>query len=144
MKLEECTAPIDKNAYRVIRPARKEDVWLPKPKEARHIAHSENFIAVKPVPASCSHMESVVGKRRGRMVVFGYAAVQPERKNKKAAWVVRCDCGNFEHRSSILRWLGTDAPDMCTECRNREFKTRGEFFPREKAKRETLQVPDMQ
>lgn len=144
MKLEECSGPIDKNAYRVIRPARKEDVWLPKPKESVQIAHSENFLKVSPIPKGCEHMSSVLGKRRDRMVIFGYSADQPKGKNAKASWVVRCDCGNFETRTQILRWLGTSAPDMCRECRNRAFLTNEKsIFSREKAARETKKVPSL-
>jgi hypothetical protein len=70
------------------------------------------------------------------MTVLGYAATQGGKK-QGAKWVVRCDCGNHEFRSHIIRWLGTEAPDMCRECRTRIYRMRGETFPKEPAKRAT-------
>lgn len=134
MKLLECSGPIDKKAYKVVKKARLEDVWTPKPKTASHIIRSENVLRTRPLPKSAKHMDVVIGKKRGRMTVVGYSEKQPS-GDKPAAWVARCDCGNFEHRTKILRWLGTDAQDMCTECRNREFLTKGSSFDREKANR---------
>lgn len=133
MNLLECSGPIDKQAARVIRKARPEDVWIPKIKETEHQRHSQNVLPTAPIPRAASQMKEVLGKRRDRLTVVGYAKEQNSRKPAK--WVVRCDCGNFEHRSSILRWLGTDARDMCLECRKRTFLTHGEWSSREKPDR---------
>lgn len=107
------------------------------PKSAPHLVQPGTVLATMPLPpmvAACMpELTRIPGKRRDRMVVVGYAADQFA--SKQAKWVVRCDCGNFEHRTRILRWLGTQAPDMCRECRNRAFKLRGEWNPRDKALR---------
>lgn len=132
-----CIGPIDKQAARVIQKARPADVWMPKPKNADHMARSENVLRIGPIPKNCNGMENVVGKRRGTLTVVGYADPQPNRASG-AAWVVRCDCGNYEHRSRILRWIGTQAHDMCSECRVRHYKSKGDWSPREKAHRSTL------
>jgi hypothetical protein len=55
-------------------------------------------------------------------------------------WVVRCDCGKYEHRTKILRWLGTDATDLCRECRRRTRILFRWWRPGEKATRATVPV----
>lgn len=138
-KLKETPLPIDRTAYRVVKKARPEDVWRPSNKPCDHIAHSNNVLPTKRPP---SNAPECVGRRRGRMVVVGYSKDQPPPKNNSnARWVVRCDCGNYEHRVRIMRWLGTHADDMCRECRNRLYKTRGYEVTGEKAKRDTSSKP---
>jgi hypothetical protein len=137
-KLLDCSGPIDKNAARVIRKARPEDVWIPKANAFDHIRHSENVLQTKPIPLASIQMAEIIGERRDRFTVIGYAADQ--NKNKPAKWVVRCDCGNYEHRSRILRWLFTEAPDMCVECRLREYLTKGYSLPREPAIRRLVEA----
>lgn len=120
--------PIDRVAARVVRAAKPENMWRPMPKEAPHLTPVGVVLATAPIPwAAVSNnpgLRELQGKRRGRMVVIGYAADQGTGCNG-ARWVTRCDCGNFEHRSKVFRWLGTKAPDMCRECRNRAYKLRG-------------------
>lgn len=125
--------PINRTALRVVMPAFQEDIWQPEPKKITR-PFSRNAIAIQEPPIDAPH---IIGKRRDRLTVIGYAAEQSESKNT-TRWVVRCDCGNYETRKRILRWLGTDAPDFCTECQVREFKKRGEWFPRSPAVRTTI------
>lgn len=138
-KLKLAPLPIDRVAYRVTRKAKAEDLWRPMPKAAAHLTPVGAILKTKPLPHTApKEMLGVVGRRRGRMTVVGYAADQGS-QNNSARWVVRCDCGNLEHRTKILRWLGTDAMDMCRECYLRAYKLKqgADVMPREKAERRT-------
>lgn len=134
--------PIDRTARRVVRSAKPEDLWRPMPKAVNALCPPGSVLATTSIPLAAiksnSDLKSVVGHRRGRMVVIGYAANQ-EHAKESAYWVARCDCGNHEYRKRILRWIGTDAPDMCRECRTRMFHIHGEFMPRVPARRQTLE-----
>lgn len=134
-KLLETPLPINRDAAKVVRKASKDDVWMPSIVVLDHTQHSPNVLPTKTPPPNAD--TSVIGKRRDRMVVVGYAASQPKGKYKNARWVVRCDCGNYEHRTKIFRWLGTDCVDMCLECRKRTYLTKGDFSPREAVPRAT-------
>lgn len=140
-KLMQNPLPIDRVAVRVVRAAKPEDVWRPMPKQAPHSTPLGAVLATAPLPASTMksnpELRELIGKRRDRMTVIGYAADQGI-GDGAAKWVARCDCGNYEHRKRIFRWLGTKAPDMCRECRNRTFKLRGEYMPRDSAVRLTV------
>jgi hypothetical protein len=143
MKLDQLlTAPLPVNrvARRVVKQARPEDVWLPQPKPAAHYVGSSNALPIIAIPAAVpAAVRDVVGRKRDRMTVIGYAAHQPENKQKKGAvWVVRCDCGTYEHRRNILRWLHTLEVDSCRECQRRRYLLNGSFAPaRPPAKRLT-------
>jgi hypothetical protein len=128
--------PIDRVARRVTSAAAPEHVWRPLPKPAAAAARSRHVLPTAPIPAvSLAGIAHVLGQRRGRMTVVGYAAEQPAGKGN-ARWVVRCDCGNYEHRTRILRWLGTHADDRCAECQNRAYlRAGGEWRPRDPAER---------
>lgn len=129
---------VNATAARVIKPASALDKWAPKLKDAPHMALSSNVLSVAPMPRSMpDNVRACVGKRRDRLTVMGYAEDQGTAKGQ-AKWVVRCDCGNYEHRTRILRWLGTRCGDMCRECRRREYiKAGGYTAAAEPAVRET-------
>jgi hypothetical protein len=114
--------PMNRLALRVVLPASKEDLWQPRPRVTNDARFSRNALPIAPLPETKSHRHDIIGGRRGRMTIVGYAADQSVTNKHKVRWVVRCDCGNFEHRKQILRWLGTEAPDMCAECRKRAHK----------------------
>ena len=139
-KLLQNPLPIDRAAARVTRAAKPEHLWRPMPKEAPHLTPVGAVLATAPIPRAAANsrpeLQELAGKRRDRMVIVGYAADQGS-QNQSARWVVRCDCGNYEHRTRVLRWLGTAAPDMCRECRNRAYKLRGEWNQRGPAMRAT-------
>lgn len=138
-KLLQNPLPMDRVAARVTRPAKATDLWAPKPKNLHQFVASANVLRTAPLPAGVPRdMRELPGKRRGRMVIVGYAADQGV--GLSAKWVVRCDCGNYEHRTRILRWIGTDAIDFCRECQNRTYKLFGPFCPREKANRITVKT----
>jgi hypothetical protein len=140
-KLLQNPLPIDRVAARVVKAARPENLWRPLPKPVSDAVHPGDVPATKPLPAStlraAPHLADLIGKRRDRLRVVGYAAEQLSARHSDTRWVVRCDCGNYEYRKRIFRWLGTQAPDMCRECRVRTYKTRGEWASREPAIRQT-------
>jgi hypothetical protein len=137
--LLETPLPVDRVARRVTRKAKPENVWMPSVRVSETTKFSREVLEVTQPPRNQeAHRvaRDVIGRRRDRMVVIGYAKEQGSAK-QAAKWVCRCDCGNFEVRSAIKRWLGTDSPDMCLECRKRTWLTKGEYSPREPAKRST-------
>jgi hypothetical protein len=139
-KLLQNPLPIDRVAARVTKAAKAEHLWAPQPKPKSDFAESGEVLRTAPLPLGAPReLLALKGQRRGQMVVVGYAADQGIGSGG-AKWVVRCDCGRYEHRTRILRWLGTDATDLCRECRHRTHKLRGWWRPAEKATRAT--VPD--
>lgn len=63
---------------------------------------------------------ALVGKRIGRLTVIGIRE-EPKRftggTKRKARWVVRCDCGRYEHRlAKALREPKLPDRAMCSEC----------------------------
>ncbi len=132
-KLKTHCVPVDKTASAVIKPADPEHLWQPKPKSHDGAIESSEVLPVVPVPKSAKWMQNVIGKRRGKLTVIGYSAEQNPKKN--ARWVCRCDCGNYVTRTSILRWLGTQANDECRECHKRRHLKQGYVDPSPKAVR---------
>ena len=132
--------PVDRVARRVTRKARPENLWQPMPKTGPLVPIlSREIIATVPPPIAMQLevLAKIARARRDRLVVVGYAKGQKKTGNG-AKWVVRCDCGNYEIRTNILRWLGTDALDMCGECRKRAYKIKGEWSNRLPAYRATV------
>jgi hypothetical protein len=131
--------PIDRVAARVVKKAKPEDLWAPDIRKDNR-AFSSEFLPTKELPANAikasPELAKLVGRRRGRMTIIGYAAYQGNMRGP-AKWVVRCDCGNYEHRQSIFRWLGTEADDMCWVCDKRSKKIKARGPAREPAKRAT-------
>jgi hypothetical protein len=137
-KLLQNPLPIDRVAARVVRAAKPERLWRPMPKHKPDVPDPGCVLAIAPLPSNAlDSVRALIGKKRDRMTVIGYAADQGAKKGH-ARYVARCDCGNYEWRVKILRWFGTAAPDMCRECRNRAYKLRGEWNQREPAARATV------
>lgn len=115
---------INATAKAVVKPAAPQNLWAPKPVIAATYKHSDVPLATAPLPPAIqAPMRNLIGKSRGRLTIMGYAADQGV-KSQQAKWVVRCACGNYEHRTRILRWLHTQADDMCIECQKRKYITR--------------------
>lgn len=112
---------INGTAARVVAKAKESTLWRPMP--ALHAGHrlSATPLAVAPIPPLApSELRAIPGRRRGRITVIGYAQDQGSKKGS-AKWVVRCDCGNYDTRTNIIRWLSIQADDMCPECRKRQY-----------------------
>lgn len=53
--------------------------------------------------------------RKGRLTALFWFKPRPNRKS--SIWVVRCDCGRYEFRFKLCRWLRENcANDMCEIC----------------------------
>jgi len=123
VKLLQNHLPIDRVAARVIKKAKPENQWRPLPRVWDDNAFSAEVLRTKELPkAAPKELRNLVGRRRDRLTIVGFAEDQPTGKNASGRWVVRCDCGNYEGRSHILRWLGTAGTDHCIECETRRRK----------------------
>lgn len=124
-KLMTSPLPIDRVSQRVVKKAKPEEIWQPLPcLPAEHVQPGQVLRTV-PIPKGTPKaMLDIIGTRRGRLRLIGYAADQGGGSHG-ARWVVRCDCGNYEHRVRILRWAGTKADDMCRECAKRFYVFKG-------------------
>ncbi len=132
--------PIDRVAMRVVKKAKPEALWAPNIRKDNRVFSSE-ALATRKIPQEAlrnkPELAELPGRRRGRMTIIGYAANQGGGK-QGAKWVVRCDCGNYEHRRSIFRWLGTDDDDMCWVCLSKRRKIKKPHPPKSPAKRSTV------
>lgn len=67
--------------------------------------------------------ENLTNVKFGRMTVIGVA--KDTRQNDRGrAWVVRCACGNYEHRRTKAIRNTANANDCCTKCRHLEYLKR--------------------
>lgn len=65
------------------------------------------------------------GELSGRLTVIGLSATTGK---TRSAWVCRCSCGNYVHRSSKSLKNKTDGDDCCEYCRElRQIKRKDEF-----------------
>jgi hypothetical protein len=55
--------------------------------------------------------EDLTGRRQGRMTVVGAS------KDLPARWIMRCDCGDYEPRSSKAVKNPNNSQDCCAKCR---------------------------
>lgn len=123
VKLLQNPLPIDRVAARVVKKAKPENLWRPMPRVWDDNAFSTEVIRTKELHDSApQELRNLIGRRRDRLTIVGFAEEQPTGKNSSGRWVVRCDCGNYEGRSHILRWLGTPGTDHCIECEVRRRK----------------------
>lgn len=61
----------------------------------------------------------ISGQRFGQLVVMGLGPKRPNSKcgkRKAAVWVVRCDCGAYEHRRVRSLREGTEDDLCCSHC----------------------------
>lgn len=103
------SSPIDRTTARAM--SGGESYETPESAFADYV-HSDTPLPIAPVPSNAAN---IVGRRFGTMIVVGYAATQ--NPNKNATWVVRCNCGAFEHRKA----RATNNPhDCCRVCTHRK------------------------
>lgn len=107
--------PVNRVARRVCKDGEQ---WQPRMKPADHHVTSEAPLPLARMCAQTRQLASkVIGRRRDRMTLFGFAG--------DGKWVARCDCGNYEYRSRIVRWLSLDGPDACRPCRTKHYVFHG-------------------
>lgn len=79
---------------------------------------------LKPVSKGCPDLR---GKRVGHFTVVGKYS---SRKNRGSMWAVRCDCGDFETRSSKAIKNVENYGDRCELCRELSHLKRKEVYNR--------------
>lgn len=81
--------------------------------------------------------EDLTGRRQGRFVVMGMA------RDRKARWVVRCDCGCFEIRTAKALRNPNNADDKCVKCRKLDQAKRHHEFVTTGRNRDDLKQNDL-
>lgn len=76
----------------------------------------------KPTPGDLD----LSGQRFGKLVVKGLRPASAAPKGK-SAWVVRCDCGAYEHRKAKTLRSGQNIGQMCTHCEHLEQVKAGTY-----------------
>ena len=116
------SVPINKTAARIISGGTHYEQKL---NPAAHIAHSDCPLPIKPIDVKRRRdpcFVNLLGKKTGRLTVIGLADFKHKDKTKSATWVVRCACGNYEHRSSKAIKNPNNVDDACRFCRDWQFK----------------------
>ena len=102
-------APLDAKTARVLGGG---EHWVPKIVcRPNYVREEEGTLPTRPVPPD---LEDLTGRRIGRFVVKGLGLKRPG--DGKAVWVVRCDCGAYEHRTSRTLKKGDTGRTMCSHC----------------------------
>lgn len=88
--------------------------YVPDMKIAEHIVHSDAPLPMKPLPNDPSCVD-LRGVKYGRLTVLGMADTKRGNGSNGGAWVVRCACGDYEHRTT--RAIRRAHPeDRCKVC----------------------------
>lgn len=117
--------PIDRVAARVVG---KGVDWTPN--KVIQTGDSEMPLPVHPVhniknPQHRREVESMIGRKRGRLTVIGLAEQQGGGK-AGARYVVRCVCGTYTYRRGAKFKKNSDEFDGCERCRELLFLKREE------------------
>lgn len=72
---------------------------------------------MKPVPNDPSCI-NFIGRKFGRLTVVGLADTKRGSGSPGASWVVRCVCGDYEHRSKKAITNPNNSDDKCCHCRD--------------------------
>lgn len=86
-------------------------------------AHSETPLPTRPIDSD----PQLAGIRFGYFTVIGLGLLKRDRNRgnpKPAAWVVRCDCGNYEHRTARAIRNPSNHVDRCQACRQVQYEKR--------------------
>lgn len=117
--------PINKGAAVIARGSGEH--WEPKKKFGA--AHFDAPPPMRPVPTS---IPDLIGTKFGRLTVVGVLddCDGEPRKDKKALWVVRCVCGDYETRTSKAIRNLRNADDRCQMCAHLKHLQRREIRDR--------------
>lgn len=89
------------------------DVWKPEIKYPPGFVREE--VGALPFRNPPPNTLNLMGQRFGSLVVLGLQA-EPRKGGTKAAWVVRCDCGAYEHRKAKTLTKGDPKRWHCSNC----------------------------
>ena len=105
-------APLDAKAAKVLGGGAKWKPFFAEKPTTGFVREEEGILPTRPVPSTMGF--DLTGQRFGRFIVKGLAPKKDS--NSPAAWVVRCDCGAYEHRKTkALRTLPADQL-LCSHC----------------------------
>lgn len=108
-------APLDAKSARVLGGGVH---WEPEKKQSPvFVREVEGVLPFKVIRPWIGSAPDITGQRFGRLVVKGLSTTQNPKK--RATWVVRCDCGAWEHRK--YRTLTKPAGDMGLMCSHCEY-----------------------
>lgn len=114
-------SPVDKTATLVTQPG---EVFQQRGKRfgtVDKLGMARRFITppkMRPVPETAKQLKDFTGHRSGRLVVIGLEDIPSDGHrpfDKRARWVVRCDCGAYEVRRTRALY-GRNEEDMCRDC----------------------------
>jgi hypothetical protein len=112
------SAPIDKEAALVTNPGEQ---YIPKGKlQGHHWKVCPPLRNIPRVAHNSPFFENLKGKRVGRFTVLGLWEVTKLKDSKykrKAIWICKCDCGDFEGRTSRALKNPDNSEDRCWYCR---------------------------
>lgn len=108
--------PIDRTAHRVVQRGTHYEF---KPLGE---AFSDLPLPTRPWPHGVPRTTDLAGKKFGRLTVIGMAP----KGGKSSAWVVKCECGAYTHRTAKALVGGYDSRcTQCTRCDNIEKMRQG-------------------
>ena len=100
-----------------------------EPKAKTAVLHFENMPELPELPNTYSlkvQLAAMIGKRQGRLVVVAWWG-SGKSTGKKAAWLCRCDCGEFTVRAARAINNPKNAGDRCYKCMD-FYCSNGEVF----------------
>ena len=89
-----------------------------EPKAKTAVLHFENMPELPELPNTYSlkvQLAAMIGKRQGRLVVVAWWG-SGKSTGKKAAWLCRCDCGEFTVRTGKAMKNPKNEGDRCYKC----------------------------
>jgi hypothetical protein len=94
--------------------------YEPKINYANH-EHWDSPPPMKPLPAD-ANCPDLRGAKFGRFIVIGLGDTKRGSGSAGASWVVRCACGDYEHRTKKAILNPRNIEDKCRNCRDWEVK----------------------
>lgn len=105
------SSPLDATAARVTSQGTH---YEPKVAYAEH-KHWDTPPPMKPLPNNPT-IRNMVGRKFGRLTVVGLGDTKRGTGSSGASWVVRCACGDYEHRKTKAIENPLNSEDRCRKC----------------------------
>ena len=86
------------------------------PHDCWHARVPPQTISPRYFPDVATGFEDLTGRQTGRLTVIGYLGKQNPKK--KARWLVRCACGDYEVRHAAAIKAAASGDDCCWNCGN--------------------------
>lgn len=115
------SSPMNATAARVV--SRGGEHFTPNMVMPDHVKHWDYPPTTLPLPSPGKSFVDLTGTRFGRFRVVGYMGKR--RDDRPAQWLVRCDCGDYETRSTKAIKRAAEGADRCYVCQYHERVKRG-------------------